>query len=43
MGNVQLLKNMKKYLEEKRKLAKENPEEAKKQSFETLRKMGLVK
>lgn len=43
MSNVQLLKNMKKYLEEKRKLAKENPEEAKRQSLETLKKMGLVK
>ena len=34
---------MKKYLEEKKKFSKENPEEAKRQSIETLKKIGLIK
>ena len=43
MADLNYIRRMKKYLEEKKKLAKENPEEAKRQSIETLKKMGLIK
>ena len=43
MSKTELIENMQKYLEEKKKLKKENPEEAKRQSIETLKKMGLIK
>lgn len=43
LSNVEVAKRMQEYLEKKKKLAKEDPEKAKKESIETLRKMGLIK
>ena len=43
MADLNYIRKMKKYLEEKKTLAKEKPEEAKRQSIEILKKMGLVK
>ena len=41
-SKAEYLENMQKYLNEKRLLAKTNPEQARKESIETLIKMGLI-
>ena len=41
-SKAEYIENMQKYLNEKRLLAKTNPEQARKESIETLIKMGLI-
>ena len=42
LSNAEVAKRMQEYLEKKKKLAKEDPEKAKKESIETLKKMKLI-
>ena len=42
MSNIEMVEKMRRYLEEMKKLKKSDPKKAKKQSIETLKKMGLL-